>query len=106
MILDAPLSAFTHHDREDHFGGKIKASDVLGGISGIAAGASAIPFLAPFTAPIAALTGVAGGIARLFGGALPPIDEPFNPKLPIQKNERIPHRLLNTARGRRGVIVN
>ncbi len=48
-------------------GGKVKASDVLGGISAAALGASTLGFDAPFTLPIAGLAGIASGIARLFG---------------------------------------
>jgi len=48
-------------------GGKVKPSDVLGGISAAALGASTLGFDAPLTLPIAGLTGLASGIARLFG---------------------------------------
>lgn len=48
-------------------GGKVKPSDVLGGISAAALGASTLGFDAPFTLPLAGLTGIASGIARLFG---------------------------------------
>lgn len=48
-------------------GGKIRPSEVLGGISAAAAGASALGITAPFSLPIAGLTGLASGILRLFG---------------------------------------
>lgn len=48
-------------------GGKVKPSDVLGGISAAALGASTLGFAAPITLPLAGLTGIASGIARLFG---------------------------------------
>ena len=51
-------------------GGAVKPSEVLGGISGISAAASAIPGAAIITAPLAAITGLAGTIAKLFGGNL------------------------------------
>lgn len=47
--------------------GGVKASDVLGGISAAALGASTLGFDAPITLPIAGLTGLASGILRLFG---------------------------------------
>lgn len=47
--------------------GGVKPSDVLGGISAAATGASALGFDAPITLPIAGITGIASGILRLFG---------------------------------------
>ena len=56
---------------EDDKGGAIKASSVLGSISGIAAGASALsPATAIVTAPVAAIAGIGSAIAKLFGGGL------------------------------------
>ena len=52
-------------------GGKVKASAVLGSISGIAGAAS--PFAGPaavLTAPLAGLAGLGSLIAKAFGGAL------------------------------------
>lgn len=52
-------------------GGAVKASTVLGSISGIAGGASVLsPATAIVTAPIAAIAGIGSAIASLFGGAL------------------------------------
>lgn len=48
-------------------GGKLKPSEILGGISAAAAGASALGISAPLTLPIAGLTGIAAGILKLFG---------------------------------------
>jgi len=70
-ILDSSLISMTHYGKhpaiQNMRGGSIKASDIFGGISGVAGAASAFPLLTPFTAPLALATGVAGGIARLFG---------------------------------------
>ena len=67
-------------------GGKVKASDVLLGVSSVTGALSTTP-LAPFTAPIALLSGIAGGIARIFGGNL---SGPEQKKLEalINKNHR------------------
>jgi len=51
-------------------GGAVKPSAVLGGISGVAAAASAIPALNIIAAPLSAITGLAATIAKLFGGSL------------------------------------
>ena len=48
-------------------GGRIKPSEILGGISAASTGASALGVTAPFLLPVAGLTGIASGIARLFG---------------------------------------
>lgn len=53
--------------RRRKVGGSVKPSDILGGISAAALGASTLGFSAPITLPIAGLTGIASGIARLFG---------------------------------------
>lgn len=66
----APARSSMHRGRikaKGAKGGKVKASDVLGGISAAATGASALGFDAPITLPIAGLTGLASGILRLFG---------------------------------------
>ena len=52
-------------------GGAVKASQVLGAVSGIAGGVSALaPPLAIIGAPIAAIAGIGSAIASLFGGNL------------------------------------
>ena len=52
-------------------GGAVKASTVLGSISGIAGGASVLsPATAIITAPLAAIAGIGSAIASLFGGNL------------------------------------
>ena len=48
-------------------GGKIRPSEILGGISAAAAGVSALGITAPLTLPLAGVTGLAAGILRLFG---------------------------------------
>lgn len=49
-------------------GGRVKPSDILGGISGASAGASALfPVVAPIGIPLSGATGIASGISRLFG---------------------------------------
>ncbi len=54
-------------------GGRIKASSVLSGISAISGGAGSIPSPASaFLLPLSALTGVAGGLAKIFGGRISP----------------------------------
>lgn len=50
-------------------GGSVKFSDVSSGISIAATALSATP-LAPFAAPVALISGLASGIAKLFGGKL------------------------------------
>ena len=56
-------------------GGAVKASTVLGSISGIAGGASVLsPATAIITAPIAAIAGIGSAIASLFGGSLTPTE--------------------------------
>lgn len=68
-----------------HLGGKVKASSILGGLSSASGALSAFPVAAPFTIPFAALTGLAGGIARIFGGG-------FNHNN-VETVSRMPHRL-------------
>ena len=53
--------------RGERKGKGVKASDVLGGISATALGASTLGFTAPFLLPVAGITGIASGLARLFG---------------------------------------
>ena len=51
--------------------GGAKASEVLGTISGIAGATGALSGIAaPIALPVAAVTGLIGGIVRLFGGNL------------------------------------
>ena len=58
-------------EQEQDLGGKVKASDVLGSISGIAAGTGALSGIAaPIAVPIAAIAGIGSAIAKLFGGGL------------------------------------
>jgi len=48
-------------------GGRIRPSEVLGGISAAAAGAAALGITAPLALPLAGITGLTSGILRLFG---------------------------------------
>ena len=50
-------------------GGGHKFSDISGAISGISGALSATP-LAPFALPLSVVSGLATGIAKLFGGSL------------------------------------
>lgn len=52
----------------DSLGGKVKPSDILGSIAGIAGGAGALGV--PIGLPIAAISGIGSAIAKLFGGRL------------------------------------
>jgi len=84
-ILDRSLLSLSHYNDHPAIGGSIKPSDIFSGVSGIAGAASAFPAIAPITAPIALVSGIAGGISKMFGAG-------FNARN-VERRTRLPQRI-------------
>ena len=61
QLLKTPIGDLSH------YGGKVKVSDIAGGIAGVAGGISVLsPLAAPLALPIAAVSGIVSAIGKLF----------------------------------------